>query len=150
MTSTTAEGIKRVKQGNYAYLLESTTNDYARQRDCDLMQIGDLLDSKNYGFGLQKHSKWRESISNGLLMLQEKGIIQQAYDKWWRQIGAENCEQQAKKADQTANPMTFSSVGGLFLILAVGIVISILVGLVEFVWRANKKIEAKVEEHFFF
>ena len=47
----TDEGIKKVKQGGYAYLLESVSNDYMRQRDCELMQVGGLLDSKGYGIG---------------------------------------------------------------------------------------------------
>jgi hypothetical protein len=42
----TNEGINRVKKGGYAYLLESTTNEYNRQRDCELIQIGGLLDTK--------------------------------------------------------------------------------------------------------
>lgn len=45
------EGIERVKKGGYAYLIESTTNDYLKQRDCELMQVGGLLDSKGYGIG---------------------------------------------------------------------------------------------------
>lgn len=40
------EGIDRVLQGNYAFLMESTMLDYAVQRDCNLTQIGGLLDSK--------------------------------------------------------------------------------------------------------
>ena len=45
----TEEGVKRVKAGGYAYLLESTTNEYIRERDCELIQVGGLLDSKGYG-----------------------------------------------------------------------------------------------------
>ena len=45
----TADGIKKIKEENYAFLLESTTNDYMKQRDCDLIQIGGLLDTKGYG-----------------------------------------------------------------------------------------------------
>ena len=44
-------GIQRVKKGGYAFLLESTMNEYARTHDCDLMQVGGLLDSKGYGVG---------------------------------------------------------------------------------------------------
>lgn len=43
------EGIKRVLQGNYAFLMESTMLDYIVQRDCNLTQIGGLLDTKGYG-----------------------------------------------------------------------------------------------------
>lgn len=49
--STTQEGIERVLQGNYAFILESTWNEYYAQRDCRLTQVGTLLDSKGYGIG---------------------------------------------------------------------------------------------------
>ena len=144
MANTTAEGINRVKQGNYAFLLESVSNDYARQRDCDLMQIGDLLDHKNYGLGLQKNSKWSETISNGILMLQEKGIIQQIYDKWWKQIGAKNCDASAKGSDQQGDAMTISSVGGIFVVLAIGAILSCFVSFIEFTWKTNKTVDSEV------
>lgn len=47
----TKQGIERVMKGKYAYLLESTMNEYITQRNCDLMQVGGLLDSKGYGIG---------------------------------------------------------------------------------------------------
>ena len=49
--NSTKEGIKRVKTADYAYLLESTMNEYITQRDCSLMRVGGLLDSKGYGIG---------------------------------------------------------------------------------------------------
>ena len=50
-TKTSAEGIQRVLDGNYAFLMESTMLDYTIQRNCKLMQVGGLLDSKGYGIG---------------------------------------------------------------------------------------------------
>jgi ionotropic kainate glutamate receptor 2 len=52
--STYDEGVKRVLEGNYAFLMESTMLDYAVQRDCNLTQIGGLLDSKGYGIATPK------------------------------------------------------------------------------------------------
>uniref|UniRef100_A0A8C6VKV1 Glutamate receptor n=1 Tax=Naja naja TaxID=35670 RepID=A0A8C6VKV1_NAJNA len=49
---TTAEGVNRVRKskGKYAYLLESTMNEYIEQRKpCDTMKVGGNLDSKGYG-----------------------------------------------------------------------------------------------------
>ena len=43
------EGFERVKNENYAFLAESTSIDFQVQRNCELMQVGDLLDSKGYG-----------------------------------------------------------------------------------------------------
>jgi len=45
----TKEGLDKVLQGNYAFLLESTMNEYVTQRNCDLIQVGGLLDAKGYG-----------------------------------------------------------------------------------------------------
>jgi hypothetical protein len=51
MQASSEDGIKRVLQGNYAFFMESTMIDYQVQRNCDLMQVGGLLDSKGYGIG---------------------------------------------------------------------------------------------------
>lgn len=43
------DGLQRVLEGDYAFLMESTMLDYMVQRNCNLTQIGGLLDSKGYG-----------------------------------------------------------------------------------------------------
>ena len=49
---TTEEGVQRVRnsKGKYAFLLESTMNDYYNQKKpCNTMKVGGNLDSKGYG-----------------------------------------------------------------------------------------------------
>lgn len=46
LVSSYEEGVRRVLAGNYAFLMESTMLDHRVQRDCNLTQIGGLLDSK--------------------------------------------------------------------------------------------------------
>ena len=70
------EGVERVLNGSYAFLGESTMLDYLVQRNCNLTQIGGLLDSKGYGIATPKGSRWRDPISQAILFLQEKGVIQ--------------------------------------------------------------------------
>ena len=48
----TEEGIARVLNSRYAFLLESTMNEYHRRLNCNLTQIGGLLDTKGYGIGM--------------------------------------------------------------------------------------------------
>lgn len=46
------EGIQRVRdsKGKYAFLIESTQNDYVNERrPCDTMKVGRNLDAKGYG-----------------------------------------------------------------------------------------------------
>lgn len=57
------DGVKRVLEGDYAFLMESTMLDYAVQRDCNLTQIGGLLDSKGYGIATPKGNFEKQLVS---------------------------------------------------------------------------------------
>uniref|UniRef100_A0AC34PV83 Ionotropic glutamate receptor C-terminal domain-containing protein n=1 Tax=Panagrolaimus sp. JU765 TaxID=591449 RepID=A0AC34PV83_9BILA len=85
--SSNREGVKRVLEGNYAYLMESTSLEYEVQQNCNLTQIGGVLGSKGYGIALQKHSEWTDRISRQLLLYQKRGIIEMKKQKWWRSTG---------------------------------------------------------------
>lgn len=45
------DGIQRVMKSDYALITESTTIDYITRRNCNLTQVGGLIDSKGYGIG---------------------------------------------------------------------------------------------------
>lgn len=52
LAKTTEEGVLRVRsgKGKYAFILESTMNDYYNQRKpCNTMKVGENLDFKGYG-----------------------------------------------------------------------------------------------------
>lgn len=55
-------GIKRVREskGKYAFLVESTKNDYVSERlPCDTMKVGRNLDAKGYGVATPLSSNLR-------------------------------------------------------------------------------------------
>ncbi|XP_023327652.1 glutamate receptor ionotropic, kainate 1 [Eurytemora carolleeae] len=120
------EGVARVKKGNFAFLMESTMLDYVVQRDCNLTQIGGLLDSKGYGIATPKGSKWRDPISLAILELQEKGTIQMLYNKWWKNTG-DVCTRQDKSKDSKAHPLSVQNIGGVFVVLLCGLALAIMV-----------------------
>ncbi|CAH0390027.1 unnamed protein product, partial [Bemisia tabaci] len=131
------EGVVRVLGGNYAFLMESTMLDYAVQRDCNLTQIGGLLDSKGYGIATPKGSPWRDKISLAILELQEKGTIQIMYDKWWKNTG-DVCNRDDKSKDSKANALGVENIGGVFVVLLCGLALAILVAILEFCWNSKK------------
>lgn len=45
------DGIQRVLKSDYALIMESTTIDYITRRNCNLTQVGGIIDSKGYGIG---------------------------------------------------------------------------------------------------
>ncbi|XP_030379355.1 glutamate receptor ionotropic, kainate 2 isoform X1 [Scaptodrosophila lebanonensis] len=133
------DGIKRVMEGNYAFLMESTMLDYAVQRDCNLTQIGGLLDSKGYGIATPKGSPWRDKISLAILELQEKGIIQILYDKWWKNTG-DVCNRDDKSKESKANALGVENIGGVFVVLLCGLALAVVVAILEFCWNSKKNL----------
>lgn len=131
------DGIQRVLDGDYAFLMESTMIDYAVQRDCNLTQIGGLLDSKGYGIATPKGSPWRDKISLAILELQEKGMIQILYDKWWKNTG-DVCNRDDKNKESKANALGVENIGGVFVVLLCGLALAIVVAILEFCWNSKK------------
>lgn len=54
LTSSNPEGLHRVKTEDYAFLMESTSIEYTVERECDVTQVGGLLDDKGYGIAMRK------------------------------------------------------------------------------------------------
>ncbi|CAH1132877.1 unnamed protein product [Ceutorhynchus assimilis] len=131
------DGIKKVLVGNYAFLMESTMLDYIVQRDCNLTQIGGLLDSKGYGIATPMGSPWRDKISLAILELQEKGEIQMLYDKWWKNTG-ETCLRNDKTKDSKANSLGVDNIGGVFVVLLCGLAFAVIIAIMEFCYNAKK------------
>ncbi|XP_076271917.1 glutamate receptor ionotropic, kainate 2-like isoform X1 [Rhynchophorus ferrugineus] len=131
------EGIRRVLEGNYAFLMESTMLDYVVQRDCNLTQIGGLLDSKGYGIATPMGSPWRDKISLAILELQEKGEIQMLYDKWWKNTG-ETCTRNDKSKESKANSLGVDNIGGVFVVLLCGLAFAVVIAIVEFCYNSKK------------
>ncbi|XP_022915886.1 glutamate receptor ionotropic, kainate 2-like isoform X11 [Onthophagus taurus] len=131
------EGIQRVLEGNYAFLMESTMLDYIVQRDCNLTQIGGLLDSKGYGIATPMGSPWRDKISLAILELQEKGEIQLLYDKWWKNTG-ETCTRNEKGKESKANSLGVDNIGGVFVVLLCGLAFAVIVAIIEFCYNSKK------------
>jgi len=137
------EGIKRVIESDFAFLMESTMLDFVVQRNCNLTQIGGLLDSKSYGIGTPKGSPWRDRISLAILELQEKGAIHLLYNKWWKDTG-DVCNRDDKSKESKASALGVENIGGVFVVLLCGLAMAIIVAILEFCW--NSKINAQQEK----
>lgn len=54
MTKDNTQGLIWAKTKNYAFLMESSSIQYIIERNCDVTQVGDLLDEKGYGIAMRK------------------------------------------------------------------------------------------------
>ena len=57
-------------------------------------------------------SPWRDKISLAILELQEKGVIQILYDKWWKNTG-DVCNRDEKSKESKANALGVENIGEL-------------------------------------
>ena len=93
LVSSTREGIERVREskGKYAFLIESSTNEYVNERSpCDTikvsvrpelnnaniiswLQVGKNLDAKGYGIATARGSGLKDIINIAVLNLTENG-----------------------------------------------------------------------------
>ncbi|XP_028984150.1 glutamate receptor ionotropic, kainate 5 isoform X2 [Betta splendens] len=131
----TEEGIARVVNSKYAFLMESTMNEYHRGLNCNLTQIGGLLDTKGYGIGMPLGSPFRDEITLAILQLQENNRLEILKRRWWE---GGQCP---KEEDHRAKGLGMENIGGIFVVLICGLIIAVFVAIMEFVWSTRRSAE---------
>ncbi|XP_059813036.1 glutamate receptor ionotropic, kainate 4 isoform X2 [Hypanus sabinus] len=134
----TEEGISRVLNSNYAFLLESTMNEYHRQRNCNLTQIGGLLDTKGYGIGLPLASLFRNEFDLAILQLQENNRLEMLKRKWWE---GGKCP---KEGEYGAKGLGMENIGGIFVVLICGLIVAVVMAVIEFMWTMRHSTETEI------
>ena len=101
LVQSNTEGVEKVmlERGKFAFFMESTSLEYQIERNCDLTQVGGLLDSKSYGVALARNSRLRAPVSSAIIRLQESGVIGKLKSKWWvEERGGGACAAEEKSA----------------------------------------------------
>uniref|UniRef100_A0A8C2CZX4 Glutamate receptor n=1 Tax=Cyprinus carpio TaxID=7962 RepID=A0A8C2CZX4_CYPCA len=135
---TTPDGVARVRKskGKFAFLLESTMNEYIEQRKpCDTMKVGGNLDSKGYGVATPKGSALRTPVNLAVLKLSEQGILDKLKNKWWYDKG--ECGTKDSGSKDKTSALSLSNVAGVFYILVGGLGLAMTVALVEFCYKSH-------------
>ncbi|XP_077360870.1 glutamate receptor 1-like [Festucalex cinctus] len=134
----TDEGVSRVRKskGKYAYLLESSMNEYIEQRaPCDTIKVGGNLDSKGYGVATPKGSPLRIPVNLAVLKLNEQAVLDKLKNKWWYDKG--QCgHKDAGRKDKTS-ALSLSNVAGIFYILIGGLGVAMMVALLDFCYKSR-------------
>ncbi|XP_046985311.1 glutamate receptor ionotropic, kainate 2 isoform X3 [Schistocerca americana] len=149
-TSSNVEGVDRVVKGkgSYAFLMESTSIEYVIERNCELTQVGGLLDSKGYGIAMPPNSPYRTAISGAILKLQEEGKLHILKTRWWKEKrGGGTCRDDTSKSSSTANELGLANVGGVFVVLMGGMGVACVIAVCEFVWKSRKvAVEERIQQ----
>ncbi|XP_043641530.1 glutamate receptor ionotropic, kainate 2 [Drosophila teissieri] len=142
-TSTNKEGVARVRKekGEYAFLMETTSMTYNIERNCDLTQIGEQIGEKHYGLAVPLGSDYRTNLSVSILQLSERGDLQKMKNKWWKNHNV-TCD---TYHEVDGDELSIVELGGVFLVLAGGVLTGVILGIFEFLWNVqNVAVEERV------
>ncbi|CAH4033917.1 glutamate receptor ionotropic, kainate 3-like [Pieris brassicae] len=130
-------GVELVENSTYAFFMESTSIEYTKERHCDLLQVGGLLDSKSYAIGMKKGSPYRFYINDALIQLKEAGEIQKLKDLWWKEKrGGGRC---GETQDEAQKQLGMKNMLGAFVVLGVGCCIGLLISILDMLWGVFKR-----------
>ncbi|CAF1218392.1 unnamed protein product [Adineta ricciae] len=132
------EGIEKVRRskGKYAFLLESTLNEYVNERlPCDTMRIGENIDAKGYGIGTPLGSDLREAINIAVLELTENGFLASLKQKWYYERS--ECTNSKSKESKQSTALNLANVAGMFYVLIIGLGSAMVIAFLEFLVKAK-------------
>ncbi|EGI59304.1 Glutamate receptor, ionotropic kainate 2, partial [Acromyrmex echinatior] len=137
-TSSYKEGINRVIHGKrrYAFIMESDSSEYHIERECDLIKIGSVIESREYGIAMPRNSPYGIHINRAILKLKERGLLRKLKKKWWQERGGGLCKKDEINANTHELGMT--GLGGVFFVLICGCSASFFIAICEFLWNIFK------------
>ncbi|XP_072932713.1 glutamate receptor ionotropic, kainate 3-like [Epargyreus clarus] len=137
LVSENDHGVALAENTTYAFFMESTSIEYYKERHCDLLQVGGLLDSKSYGIGMKKGSRYKKYIDDALIKMKEAGEIQKLKDIWWKEKrGGGNC---GEKQNEEQKQLGMKNMLGAFVVLGVGSCIGLFISILDMLWGVFKR-----------
>uniref|UniRef100_W8CAB7 Glutamate receptor ionotropic, kainate 2 n=1 Tax=Ceratitis capitata TaxID=7213 RepID=W8CAB7_CERCA len=135
-TSSNKEGVDRVRkeEGKYAFLMETTSMSYNIERSCDLKQVGSQFGEKHYALAVPLGAEYRSNLSVSLLKLSERGELFNLKRRWWKPRDEINC---TRPTDNDGDELSIIELGGVFLVLGGGVLVSFIIGICEFLWNVQ-------------
>lgn len=128
--NSTKEGVQKVREGGFAYLTDGPYLDYYNSKEpCNTMMLENLLEAKSYGIALQRNSELTNQFSVAILQLREEGVVDKLKKKWWDRRS--ECTASTVKVSSTPMSISLDHMAGVFIVLAGGIVVSIMCLMVE-------------------
>lgn len=95
-------------------------------------------------------SPYRTAINEVLLKLKESNEVETLIDRWWKdesqRIDPDYCPREKTEEEEAdSDKLGLANVGGVFVVLFVGLFLSIFIGVMEFLWNVKKvSIDEKV------
>lgn len=124
------EGVRRAKEGNYAFIGESVSLDLAVARHCELVRTHEVIGMRGYSIAASLGSPIIKNLSVAILQLAEAGELAYLRSKWW----ASSC-----LADRRSAAAPPHGLKGLFVLLSLGLGVGVLLAVLELTFHSRSK-----------
>ncbi|XP_077981295.1 glutamate receptor 2-like [Glandiceps talaboti] len=123
------EGTSKVasSDGAYAFIGESTFLDSIINTECNLYMTSETVVLRSYGLAFPLNYPMTDAVSFALLQLRDEGTLQRLENKWWFSTGICGKDAILNDEEKYIQPSTISlaDLSGIFVVLLIGIVLSI-------------------------
>ena len=118
-------------EGRFAFIWDSIVIEslIAQEEDCGLCSAGSLFDRKGYGLAFPLNSNYTNDFTIAILQLRESQVLLTLRNKWIPMSDSSTCE------DSSDLQYTITDIGDAFVILAICLVVSFLVLIIEILWK---------------
>ncbi|RUS82782.1 hypothetical protein EGW08_009446 [Elysia chlorotica] len=121
--------VERVLEGNFAFISDATSNKYQTLINCDLWEVGEEFSRKPYALAVQEGSSLRGELSNTILKLINRRVLEELKTYWWTKD-----EKECPKIEDESDGISIRNIGGVFLVIVIGAGLSLLTLAFEFYW----------------
>ncbi|KAI3369386.1 hypothetical protein L3Q82_007617 [Scortum barcoo] len=125
------EGVRRAKEGDFAFIGESVSLDLAVARHCELVRAHEVIGMRGYSIAAALGSPIIKNLSVAILQLSEAGELAYLRSKWW---WASSC--MTDKAKSSA--VQPHSLKGMFLVLSLGLGLGALLAVLELTSKSRR------------
>ncbi|XP_077988487.1 glutamate receptor 4-like [Glandiceps talaboti] len=135
MVNSVKDGIQRARDGgNYAFISESAVSDYVLSRPpCDMMSVRENIMSPSYALATGSGSPLREQINIAMMQMEMDGQFNELYDKYFSGPCTNKKGRRREKEGMDMDmAIGLENMGGIFLLLLIGIIVSIIIAVVEY------------------
>ncbi|XP_055348076.1 glutamate receptor-like isoform X2 [Paramacrobiotus metropolitanus] len=139
-----AEGVERVRNGGFAFIGPKSVVDYANQgRPCDTRVVGVPLFFANYALAVRRGSPLRRELSAAISRLHENGALDAMEKKWFTRDACQAVDEGDSQGKKDLDKLTPLELTGLFIILAAGLGIAMVLAIAEYLYKGHRKFRAR-------
>ncbi|RWS28386.1 glutamate receptor: ionotropic kainate 3-like protein [Leptotrombidium deliense] len=121
--------LRRVMTSDYALIAEATYNRYTQMTNCKVVEVGAEFSRKPLALIVQKNLHIKEKLNYAILKLLNDKTLETLKDKWWDNTKR---EKMCSKNTKNSEGISIYSIGGVFVIIFAGIIITCFTLIVEY------------------